>query len=135
MKKIIAFYVVAVMVIVSGVCTFIYFFPSKTGISDNSTVAIQCVNKTVINVSEKDAKELYNMLNDKELHYDSGLACPFRDDFCITFDNGISKETFYISGEGCGSIKYRKKSFSLSNTQTEKLENILNKYNITYPVL
>lgn len=29
MKKIIAFYVVAVIVIVSGVCAFIYFFPSK----------------------------------------------------------------------------------------------------------
>ena len=126
---------VAVIVIVSGVCAFIYFFPSKTGISDNSTVAIQCVNKTVTDVSEKDAKELYNMLNDKEVHYDSGLACPFRDDFCITFNGGISKDTFYISGEGCGSIKYRKKYFSLSNSQTKKLENILNKYNITYPVL
>ena len=30
------------------------------------------------------------MLNDKEVHYDSGLACPFRDDFCITFNGGIS---------------------------------------------
>lgn len=70
------------------------------------------------------------MLNDKEVYYDSGLACPFRDDF-----GGISKDTFYISGEGCGSIKYRKKYFSLSNSQTKKLENILNKYNITYPVL
>lgn len=119
----------------SGVCAFIYFFPSKTGISDNSTVTIQCVNKTVTDVSEKDAKELYNMLNDKEVHYDSGLACPFRDDFCIIFDGDIFKDTFYISGEGCGSIKYRKKYFSLSNSQTKKLENILNKYNITYPVL
>ena len=97
MKKVIAFYVVAVIVIVSGVCTFIYFFPSKTGINDDSTVDIQCVNKTVTDVSKKDAKELYNMLNDKEVHYDSGLACPFRDDFCIIFDGGISKDTFYIS--------------------------------------
>lgn len=47
MKRIIAFYVIAVIVIVSGVCAFIYFFPSKTGIGDNSTVAIQCVNKKV----------------------------------------------------------------------------------------
>nr|WP_300409026.1 hypothetical protein [uncultured Ruminococcus sp.] len=39
------------------------------------------------------------MLNDKEVHYDSGLACPFRNDFCITFNGGISKDTFYISGE------------------------------------
>lgn len=30
MKKVIAFYVIAVIVIVSGVCAFIYFFPSKT---------------------------------------------------------------------------------------------------------
>lgn len=126
---------IAVIVIVSGACAFIYFFPSKTDISDNSTVTVQCVNKTVTDVSEKDAKELYNMLNDKEVHYDSGLACPFRDDFCITFNGGISKDNFYISGEGCGSIKYRKKYFSLSNSQTKKLENILNKYNITYPVL
>lgn len=126
---------IAVIVIVSVVCAFIYFFPSKTGISDNSTITIQCVNKTVTDVSEKDAKELYNMLNDKEVHYDSGLACPFRDDFCITFNGGISIVTFYISGEGCGSIKYREKYFSLSNSQTKKLENILNKYNITYPVL
>lgn len=110
---------IAVIVIVSGACAFIYFFPSKTDISDNSTVTIQCVNKTVTDVSEKDAKELYNMLNDKEVHYDSGLACPFRDDFCITFNGGISKDTFYISGEGCGSIKYRKKYFSLSNSQTK----------------
>lgn len=102
---------VAVIIIVSGVCAFIYFFPSKTDISDNSTVAIQCVNKTVTDVSEKDTKELYNMLNDKEVHYDSDLACPFRDDFCITFNGGISKDTFYISGEGCGSIKYRKSIF------------------------
>lgn len=135
MKKIIAFCVIAVIVIVSGICAFKYFFSSKTSISEGSTVTIQCVNKKVTDVSEKDAKELYNMLNDKELYYDSGLACPFRDDFCIKFDNGISKDTFYISGEGCGSIKYRKKYFSLSNSQTEKLENILNKYNITYPVL
>lgn len=111
MKKIIAFYVIAVIVIVSGVCAFIYFFPSKTNISNDSTVTIQCVNKKVTDVSEKDAKELYNMLNDKEVHYDSGLACPFRDDFCIKFDNGISKDIFYISGEGCGSIKYRKVYF------------------------
>lgn len=130
-----AFYVIAVIVIVSGVCTFIYFFPSKTSISDDSTVTIQCVNKAVNNVSEKDAKELYNMLNDKEVHYDSGLACPFRDDFCIKFDNGISKDTFYISGEGCGSIKYKEKYIFLSDTKTEKLKNILNKYNITYLVL
>ena len=61
MKKVIAFYVVAVIVIVSGVCAFIYFFSSKTGISDNSTVAIHCVNKTVTDVSEKDAKELYKV--------------------------------------------------------------------------
>lgn len=135
MKKVIAFYVVAVIVIVSGVCTFKYFFPSKTNISNDSTVTIQCVNKTVTDVSEKDAKELYNMLNDKEVHYDSGLACPFRDDFCIKFDNGISKDTFYISGEGCGSIKYKEKYIFLSDTKTEKLKNILNKYNITYPVL
>lgn len=125
---------VAVIVIVSGVCAFIYFFPSKTDISDNSTVAIQCVNKTVTDVSEKDAKELYNMLNDKEVHYDSGLACPFRDNFCITFNGGISKDTFYISGEGRGSIKYRKSIF-LYQIPKQKLENILNKYNITYPVL
>lgn len=90
---------------------FYIFLPIKTGISDNSTVAIQCVNKKVTDISEKDAKELYNMLNDKELHYDSGLACPFRNDFCITFNGGISKDTFYISGEGCGSIKYRKSIF------------------------
>lgn len=90
---------------------FYIFLPIKTGISDNSTVAIQCVNKKVTDVSEKDAKELYNRLNDKEVHYDSGLACPFRNDFCITFNGGISKDTFYISGEGCGSIKYRKKVF------------------------
>lgn len=102
---------IAVIVIVSGVCAFIYFFPSKTGISDNSTVTIQCVNKTVTDVFEKDAKELYNMLNDDEVYYDSGLACPFRDDFCITFNGGISKDTFYISGEGRGSIKYRKSIF------------------------
>nr|WP_300409028.1 hypothetical protein [uncultured Ruminococcus sp.] len=47
---------VAVIVIVSGVCAFIYFFPSKTGNSNDSTVTIQCVNKTVTDVSEKDAK-------------------------------------------------------------------------------
>ncbi len=76
----------------------------KTNISNDSTVTIQCVNKKVTDVSEKDAKELYNMLNDKEVHYDSDLACPFRDDFCITFNGGIS-------GEGCGSIKYRKSIF------------------------
>lgn len=74
------------------------------------------------------------MLNDKEVHYDSGLACPFRDDFCITFNGGISKDTFYISGEGRGSIKYRKSIF-LYQIPKQKLENILNKYNITYPVL
>lgn len=90
---------------------FYIFLPIKTGISNDSTVAIQCVNKKVTDVSEKDAKELYNILNDKELYYDSGLACPFRDDFCITFNGGISKDTFYISGDGCGSIKYRKKVF------------------------
>lgn len=90
---------------------FYIFLPIKTGISNDSTVTIQCVNKKVTDVSKKDAEELYNMLNDKELYYDSGLACPFRDDFCIKFDNGISKDTFYISGEGCGSIKYRKKYF------------------------
>lgn len=33
MNKIIAFYVVAVIVIVSGVCAFIYCFPSKKLIS------------------------------------------------------------------------------------------------------
>lgn len=74
------------------------------------------------------------MLNDKEVYYDSGLACPFRDDFCITFNGGISKDTFYISGEGCGSIKYRKSIF-LYQIPKQKLENILNKYNVTYPVL
>lgn len=79
----------------------------KTNISNDSTVTIQCVNKKVTDVSEKDA----NRLNDKEVHYDSGLTCPFRDDFCITFNGGISKDTFYISGEGCGSIKYRKSIF------------------------
>ena len=135
MKKVIAFYVIAVIVIVSGVCAFIYFFPSKTDISDNSTVTIQCVNRTVKDVSKKDTKELYNMLNDEGVHYDSGLACPFRDDFCITFNGGIFKDTFYISGEGCGSIKYREKYIFLSDTKTEKLKNVLNKYNITYPVL
>ncbi|MCI5599085.1 MAG: hypothetical protein MR360_07225, partial [Ruminococcus sp.] len=79
MKKIIAFNVIAVIVIVSGICAFKYFFSSKTSISEGSTVTIQCVNKKVTDVSEKDAEELYNMLNDKELYYDSGLACPFRD--------------------------------------------------------
>ena len=90
---------------------FYIFLPIKTGISNDSTVAIQCVNKKVTDVSEKDAKELYNILNYKEFYYDSGLTCNFIDDLCIKFNGGISKDTFYISGEGCGSIKYRKKVF------------------------
>ncbi|MDD5890260.1 MAG: hypothetical protein PUC69_06585 [Ruminococcus sp.] len=47
-------------------CIYI-FLPIKTGISNDSTVTIQCVNKKVTDISEKDAEELYNMLNDKEL--------------------------------------------------------------------
>ena len=96
MKKIIAFYVVAVIVIVSGICAFKYFFSSKTSISEGSTVTIQCVNKKVTDVSEKDAKELYNMLDEERLHYIGAMVLGLNDAL-VELTGAIAGVTFALA--------------------------------------
>lgn len=119
--------VISVLIIV---IVLLFFVPTPNIIFSQSATAGQIYNDKNINcqLSDEDAKKCVDMFAGKWCFIDNP-SCEFEDDTFVQI--GINK--FQPACDGCAIVKNGNKYFTLSETERATLDEILNKYDITFP--
>ena len=133
-KKILLGILLLLVGVAFGTALWYFFFSGITSIpSDSAVLVYKYADKDIrVNLSEEESATLKKMFNHKFVGHDMP-SCGFDDDISIQFGEEIFKPA--LDNDPIIGTKDSELYFGISDSEREKMNNILKKYEATFPAL
>lgn len=106
-------------------------FSDTVNIPDDSQGSIKFIyiDKNInTQMDKQDSDEVISIFNNRKCYFDNP-SCGFDENISLSFGTN----TFLVACDGCSIIKYHNKYFNVSNSEIEKIHNIMVKYGAVFP--
>ena len=122
-------FIVGAVAVIGVVAILLQFLPSYVAIfsAGNATVKSTFVSEQL---NDEDTQALKDILSGKWSYIDSP-SCGFNEEITVEFGDSV----FMPACDGCAIVKHGNKYITLSKYERDKLDDILSKYGILFPIV